>query len=189
MSVVTVAAAAACHHSAAPGARPTTSADTAIVVSRPVCTVPVADGAWSRWPIDSAHGVAIRLPTRFEPTTARHTERRRWESPDSTAIEVWQTDAPVSSVGGSGVAQFGGEGACTLAIGGRAPAIVVRYWVIFTGRQDTLYNAATAAVVAPGQAVDAVISSRSRGSRDELLGALAGLELPAPQPAPGAAAR
>jgi hypothetical protein len=124
--------------------------------------------------------VAIRLPARFQPTPARLAERRRWQAPDSTRIELWMTAAPVSSVGGSGVAQFGGEPACTLVIGGRAAAIVVRYWVIFTGRRDTLYDAATAAVVAPGQAVDAVISSRSRATRDELLGALAALELPAP---------
>jgi hypothetical protein len=168
----------ACHRGATTTARPAPDSTATLAVSRPVCTVPIPDGAWARWPLDSAHGVAIRLPPAFQPTTARHAERRRWESPDSTAIELWETESPVSSVGGSGVAQFGGEPACTLPIGGRAPAIVVRYWVIFSGRRDTLYNAATAAVVAPGQAVDAVISSRSRGSRDELLGALAALELP-----------
>jgi hypothetical protein len=196
--VCLVPAVLACHRSAPPGSHPTPVDSLAtIAVTRPVCTIPsgsgdaVGDKADVRWPVgqltipdsiattDTARTVAVRLPARFQPTTPRHPERRRWESPDSTAIELWLSETPVSSVGGSGVAKFGGEVACTVDLGGRAPAIVVRYWMILAGRSDTLYNAATAAFVAPSQAVDAVISGRTRASRDELLGVLSNLEVPA----------
>ena len=135
------------------------------------------DSAWVRWPLDS---VAIRLPPEFKPATARLAERRRWQSPDSTAIELWFSEKPVLAVGGSSVAQFGGEAACRLTIGGRSPAIVVRYWVLYTGHPDTMYNAATTALISPGYAVDVAVNARSRAVRQRLLGALADLEMPAP---------
>ncbi|HWZ59298.1 MAG TPA: hypothetical protein VNW46_10000 [Gemmatimonadaceae bacterium] len=179
-----MAATSACHRGASPGASPATSRDTtaSITITRPVCPSGAPEAAWVRWPVDTvdtARPVAIRLPPRFRPVTARRAARHRWEAPDSSAIELWLSDAPVLSVGGSRVAQFGGEVACTLAIGGRPPAIVVRYWVIFAGRHDTLYNAATATTVAPRHAVNVELSSHTRPARDELLGALADLQLPA----------
>lgn len=190
----------ACHHSSKPAARPT-PADSlaALAAQRPACAVPAALASGTRWPLgqlalpdslatDTARTVAVRLPDTFQPTATRHPERRRWAAPDSTAIELWLSDVPVTSVGGSGVAQFGGETACTMALGGRAAALVVRYWMILTGRRDTLYNAATSALIGPNQAVDAVISSRARAGRDSLLAVLANLELPVvgrPSPTPG----
>jgi hypothetical protein len=190
-SLVTVAL--ACHHAPATGARPTPSDSLAtIAVTRPVCTTPAtmtADPGDVRWPVgqltvpeslattDTARTVAIRLPSQFQPTSARHPERHRWASPDSSAIELWLSETPVSSVGGSSVAQFGGEEACTMTIGGHAQAIVIRYWMILTGHPDTLYNAATAAIIAPSQAVDAVITSPTRPARDALLSAVADLEI------------
>jgi hypothetical protein len=183
-------AAVACHSTQA--ARQTQADPPVTTVQRPICPISVAAAAGTRWPLgqlavpdsllsrtDTARTIAVRLPASFQPTPARHPDRLRWASPDSTAIELWMSDAPVSSVGGSHVSQFGGEDACTLALGGHAPAIVVRYWMILSGHQDTLYNAATAALVAPNQAVDAVISSPTRSARDQLLTALADLELPA----------
>jgi hypothetical protein len=183
-------AAAACHSTQV--ARPTQAQPPLAAIERPVCALTDATGAGTRWPLgqlavpdsllsrtDTARTIAVRLPTAFQPTATRHPDRRRWASPDSTAIELWLSDAPVSSVGGSHVSQFGGEDACTLTLGGHAPAIVVRYWMILSGHEDTLYNAATAALVGPNQAVDAVISSPTRSARDSLLTALAGLELPA----------
>jgi hypothetical protein len=196
----TLLVALACHHSAKVAARPS-PADSlaALAAQRPACTVPVAITAGKRWPLgelslpdalktDTARTIAVRLPDSFQPTATRHPERRRWASPDSTAIELWLSDTPVTSVGGTGVAQFGGETACTMALGGHAPALVVRYWMILTGRRDTLYNAATSAIIGPNQAVDAVISSRARAGRDSLLAVLANLELPVagpPRPTPG----
>lgn len=186
---ITLATVAACHSTQI--ARPTPAQPPVAAVERPVCALTDATASGTRWPLgqlavpdsllsrtDTARTIAVRLPTAFQPTAARHPDRLRWASPDSTAIELWLSDAPVSSVGGSHVSQFGGEDACTLALGGHAPAIVVRYWMILSGHDDTLYNAATAALVAPNQAVDAVISSPTRSARDSLLTALAGLELP-----------
>jgi len=177
LAIIVITTASACHRGSAPGASPTTAPDSSatITISRPVCPSTSPDVEWVRWPVDT---LAIRLPPTFRPTTARVATRHRWASPDSTAIEIWFSDAPVLSVGGSGVAQFGGEGACTLTMGGRTPVIVVRYWVIFTGHTDTLFNAATATILAPGHAVDVALSGRSRPARDALLGALTALELP-----------
>jgi hypothetical protein len=184
LALTAIAATVACHGGAGPNAGVTASSDSTatVAVTRPLCPATSPDSAWVRWPVDT---LAIRLPPRYHPSTARLATRRRWEAPDSSAIEIWFTDTPVLSVGGSAIAQFRGEGACSLIMGGRAPVIVVRYWAIQSGHQDTLYNAATTSVFMPGHAVDVTVSSRTRPARDELLGALADLELPMPVKAAG----
>ena len=160
----------------------------------------LADATWTEWPLDSlrpndtasAAVRAVRLPARFQQVPARPrldgTPRLRWVAPDSTMLDLWESDLPTSEMGGSGVAQFAREGMCGLRMT-NGKMLVTRYWVLFNGQSDTLYNAAATTVLSSGPALDASIRARSRAARDTLLGAIANVAMPATPGAPTGRAR
>ena len=133
------------------------------------------DSGWVAWSLQRPHAT-IRLPVGAREQPTKNPDVRHWALPDSAHFEVWITPDPAAGLAASGSGTVTLESECAIPVAKHA-AVVVPYRIVGTSGQDTAYGAAVNTILERGLSLNVFLDARSLESRQQLLGAVAGLQL------------